>query len=83
MATSSNPYALNTNGSLKDAADIEWFHDPDNEAPLASTATVTKSQPIEDFFSHPPTKKVGGSHQSNHICKLAPRTINPDMTRVM
>lgn len=78
MATSSNPCALNANGSLKDAADIEWFHDPDNGAPLAFTTTVTKSWSIEDFFSCPPTKKVGGYHQYNHIHKPATRTIDPD-----
>lgn len=78
MATSSNPCALNADGSLKGAADIEWFHDPDDEAPLAFTVTVTKSWSIEDFFSCPPTKKVGGSCQSNCIHKLAPRTIDLD-----
>ena len=39
--------ALNPDGSLKDAKDIQWFHDKDDAQPLTSTASSTQpGQPL-------------------------------------
>jgi hypothetical protein len=44
-------YALNPNGSLKDAKDIEWSYNKDDEQPLprlevSSTANTQAAQPL-------------------------------------
>ena len=38
---STDQCALNLDGSLKDASEIPWFNDPDDEIPVASGSTLT------------------------------------------
>jgi len=78
--------AVATDGSLKDASEIEWFNDADDEVPmqrssrhLGSTTALTSAQSLDKFFSsRAPAKKVGGARQSSRTRKPSRRAVDPD-----
>jgi hypothetical protein len=57
--------AVGPNGQLKDASEIVWFHDADDEQPIPSSAT-TNSTPLHPFFAGAaaPTTFVAGARHS-------------------
>jgi hypothetical protein len=63
-ANMSNQCAVAPDGSLKDAADIQWYNDADDPAPLpsasytlASVSALLSAHSLDDFFSsHLPAK---------------------------
>jgi hypothetical protein len=81
----SDQCAVAPDGSLKDAADIQWYNDPDDSAPIPSasrlsTASASSSaQSLAKFLSsHPPAKKVSGERHSSRVRKPSKRTTDPD-----
>src|ERR1700735_1435855 len=77
--------AFGDDGTLKDAKDIEWFDDADDDVPIPPSRTLTASSSassvtsLDNFFiSHPSAKKVGGKRHSTRICKPSKRTTDPD-----
>ena len=79
---------LSPDGSLKDAADIQWYNDADDAVPilsashsLASTSTSLSAQSLDNLFSiRPPAKKVSGERHSSRVRKPSKRTTDPDNT---
>ena len=86
VANMSDQCAISSDGSLKDAADIQWYNDADDEAPipsashsLASTSASLSAQALDNLFSlRPPAKKVSGERHSSRIRKPSKRTTDPD-----
>lgn len=79
----SDQCAIAPDGSLMDAADIHWYNDADDAAPipsaLTSTSASSSAQSLDDFFSsHPPAKKVSGARQSSRVRKPSKHTTDPD-----
>ena len=82
----SDQCAVAPDGSLKDAADIQWYNDPDDSAPLPSasrsstgTSPLLLAQSLDKFWSsRPPTKRVSGERHSSRVRKPSKRTIDPD-----
>jgi hypothetical protein len=77
--------AVSTDGTLKDAGDIEWFNDADDTDPIPPSRPLTASSSassvtsIGDYFtSRPPVKKVGGERHSSRIYKPSKRAADPD-----
>jgi hypothetical protein len=77
--------AFGDDGTLKDAKDIEWFDDADDDVPIPPSRTLTASSSassvtsLDNFFiSHPSAKKVGGERHSTRIRKPSKRTTDPD-----
>jgi hypothetical protein len=82
MTDSSNfGCAVRSDGSLKDASEISWHYDVDDDLPIApvgSTSSTPISPPnIHPFFtSHPaPAKMVAGSRRSACTVTAAYATI--------
>ena len=77
-------------GSLMDAADIHWYNDADDAAPipsashtLTSTSASFSARSLDNFFSsRPPAKKVSGACQSSRVCKPLKHTIDPNNAEV-
>ena len=86
IANMSDQCTVSSDGSLKDAADIQWYNDADNAVPissasrsLASTSASLSAQSLDDFFrSRPPAKKVSGERHSSWVRKPSKRTTDPD-----
>ena len=79
----SDQCAIAPDGSLMDAADIHWYNDADDAAPipsaLTSTSASSSARSLDDFFSsRPPAKKVSGARQSSRVRKPLKRTTDPD-----
>jgi len=86
----SDQCAIAQDGSLLDAADIHWYNDADDAAPipsasrtLTSASASSSAQSLDDFFSfRPPAKKVSGARQSSRARKPSKRTTDPDNAEV-
>ena len=86
IANMSDQCAVSSDGSLKDAADIQWYNDADDAVPissashsLASTSASLSAQSLDDLFSlRPPAKKVSGERHSSRVRKPSKRTTDPD-----
>ena len=86
IANMSDQCAISSDGSLKDAADIQWYNDADDAVPissashsLASTFASLSAQSLDDLFSlRPPAKKVSGERHSSRVRKPSKRTTDPD-----
>ena len=76
--------AVRSDGSLKDASEIEWHYDEDDESPMASVSSTssTSSLPakVHLFFTgHPaPAKMVAGSRRSARALRPSARVLDPD-----
>ena len=77
--------AFGDDGTLKDAKDIKWFDDANDNVPIPPSCTLTASSSassvtsLDNFFiSHPSAKKVGGERHSTRIRKPSKRTTDPD-----
>jgi hypothetical protein len=76
--------AVRSDGSLKDASEIEWHYDEDDESPMASVSSTssTSSLPakVHPFFTgHPaPAKMVAGSRRSTRALRPSSRVLDPD-----
>ncbi|KAG1823326.1 hypothetical protein EV424DRAFT_1538485 [Suillus variegatus] len=80
--------ALNADGSLKDAADITFFNDPDNDVPLPnvppSTQPSTSTASTRDAYSvllkagRTPATVAAGSRQSGRPLKPSARMRDAD-----
>ena len=81
IANMSDQCAIANDGSLKDAADIQWYNNADNSVAIPSSrhsANVSASS-LEDFFSsHLSVKKVAGKQHSSRIRKPLKHTTDPD-----
>ena len=76
--------AVRSDGSLKDASEIEWHYDEDDEslmAPVSSTSS-TSGLPakVHPFFTgHPaPAKMVAGSRRSARALRPSARVLDPN-----
>jgi len=73
--------AVRLDGSLKDASEIEWHNDPDNELPITPVSS-TSSTPatIHPFFTgHPaPAVMAAGSRRSGRAVRPSARIVDPD-----
>ena len=84
----SDQCAVSSDGSLKDAADIQCYNDADDAVPissashsLASTSTSLSAQSLDNlFFFQPPAKKVSGERHSSQVRKPSKRTTDPNNT---
>ena len=82
----SDQCAIALDGSLKGAADIHWYNDVDDSAPIpsashtgASSSTSSLAQSLDDFFSScPPAKWISGACHSSQVCKPSKCTTDPD-----
>ena len=78
--------AVRSDGSLKDASEISWHYDVDDDLPIApvgSTSSTPISPPnIHPFFtSHPaPAKMVAGSRRSARTLRPSARILDPNNT---
>ena len=78
--------AVHSDGTLKDASEIEWHFDEDDNlliAPIGATSSITlilMDVPMHSFFSRQPLKSaiIAGSHCS--CCTLQPSAciLNPE-----
>ena len=82
----SDQRAVALDGSLKDAADIHWYNDADDSAPIpsashtvASSSASSSARSLDDFFSsRPPAKRVSGARHSSRVRKPSKRTTDPN-----
>jgi hypothetical protein len=83
--------AVRPDGTLKDASEIKWSHDLDDETPLSRPAAApawnpaASSAPIHPFFSHRSTQSIvpvpptnTGSRRSGRTTRPSNRIIDPD-----
>jgi hypothetical protein len=81
--------AVHPNGSLKDASEIEWHFDKDDETPLTATekspgsgsASSTSSQTLHPFLlghAQAPAIFVAGSRRSGRATCPSNRVVDPD-----
>jgi len=73
--------AVRPDGSLKDASEIEWHFDKDDETPIASASqgSPTVAPPTHPFFSaHAPAILVAGSRRSGRTARPSNRLVDPD-----
>lgn len=78
-----NQCALAADGSLLDAADIIFYNDPDDDAPLPSSKSTSTSTPVHPFFQGgttvpAPDKLVTGSRRSGRITRPSARITDPN-----
>jgi hypothetical protein len=83
-----NACALNADGSLKDASDITFFNDPDDDVPLPkvppSTQPSTSTASTRDAYSvllkagHTPATVAASSRWSGHHLKPSARMRDAD-----
>ncbi|KAF8799820.1 hypothetical protein BYT27DRAFT_7217371 [Phlegmacium glaucopus] len=81
MATSSIDElgcAVHPDGTLKDASEIEWQYDKDDDAPMASCSSSSKS--IASFFAKKalPANLVAGSRHSARTTRPSARILDPE-----
>ncbi|KAG6821887.1 hypothetical protein H0H92_000313, partial [Tricholoma furcatifolium] len=73
MASDSS--ALNSDGTLKDASQINWYFDPDDKVALpaapSSTAVASSAVPLHPFFTGSKTSAVSieGARRSIRVVK--------------
>jgi hypothetical protein len=81
--------AVHPDGSLKDASEIEWHFDKDDETPLTATekspgsgpAASTSSQTLHPFLlghAQAPAIFVAGSRRSGRATRPSNRVVDPD-----
>jgi hypothetical protein len=81
--------AIHPNGSLKDASEIEWHFDKDDETPLTAAKKSPGSGPASSMSSqtlHPfllghaqaPAIFIAGSHHSGHATHPSNCVVDPD-----
>jgi hypothetical protein len=83
---SSDQCALNPDGSLKDAKDIQWFNDPDDAQPLSlDPSTPAPSQPLgrghrnkvtNRFLDAVARERLGSDEEADAFAK-PPKRKNP------
>lgn len=72
--------AVRSDGSLKDAAEIEWSFDKDDETPMTSLRPPP-AQSVHPFFAghvSAPAAFVAGSRRSNRSTRPSARVIDPN-----
>ena len=78
--------AVRSDGTLKDASEIEWHFDEDDDLPIAptgATSSVTHiptDVPMHPFFSGQPLKSaiIAGSRRSRRTLRPSARILDPD-----
>lgn len=73
--------AVLPDGSLKDASEIEWHFDKNDETPIAPTlpGSSAVASPLHPFFSpHAPAILVAGSRHSGRTARPSNRLVDPD-----
>ena len=77
--------AQDSDGKLLDAAQIDWYHDPNDKEPIAPalSSTSVQQQPsvttLDTFFVQvPPAGMVAGSRRSNRTTRPSLKTTDPD-----
>ncbi|KAJ8587607.1 hypothetical protein M405DRAFT_863602 [Rhizopogon salebrosus TDB-379] len=71
--------AIGSDGCLKDASEIEWFNDPDDNWPISAAAN-NSTQPLHPFFSgaSSPATFVAGARRSGRASRPSTRIVDPD-----
>ena len=71
--------AIGPDGSLKDASEIEWFNDADDEQPI-SVPVAKVSNPLHLFFTGTaaPSVFVAGARRSARVPRPSMRILDPD-----
>jgi hypothetical protein len=62
--------AIGLDGRLKDASEIEWFNDPDDEQPISVPTTQANS--LHPFFA------TAGARRSTRVTRPSMRITDPD-----
>jgi len=72
--------AIRPDNSLKDASEIEWSYDKDNDSPMAPVSSTSESSTtVHPFFTRcPPAKVVAGSRRSARALRPSARIRDPD-----
>ncbi|KAG1738530.1 hypothetical protein EDB19DRAFT_2025397 [Suillus lakei] len=66
------------NGKLKDASEIVWYNDVDDEQPIPSSSTI--KSPLHPFFvgAAPPAAIIAGARHSTRVPQPSMRILDPD-----
>jgi hypothetical protein len=78
--------AVGLDGTLKDASEIEWFNDIDDDQPTKDPSTAVSSvllappTTMHPFFTgaSPPALLVAGAHHSTCVSRPSVRVLDPD-----
>ncbi|KAJ7652275.1 hypothetical protein B0H17DRAFT_913236, partial [Mycena rosella] len=72
-------YAQNTDGSLRDASEINWYQDRDDEHPISGPQTPP-SPKLHPFFtgSAKPVGKIAGARRSARNTRPSSRITDPN-----
>lgn len=81
--------AVRSDGTLKDASEIEWQYDKDNKSPMVApsspemtkaSASSSKGPGIASFFlkKATPAVVVAGSHRSSRMVRPSAHALDPD-----
>jgi hypothetical protein len=78
-----NQCALAADGSLLDAANIVFYNDPDDDAPLPSSKSASTLTPVHPFFQGgaavpAPDKLITGSRRSGRVTRPSARITDPN-----
>ncbi|KAF8811332.1 hypothetical protein BYT27DRAFT_7003392, partial [Phlegmacium glaucopus] len=65
--------------SLKDASEIQWFNDADDEQPI-SVPMAKASNPLHPFFAgaSAPSVPIAGARRLTQVTRPSMRTVDPD-----
>src|ERR1700761_318521 len=72
--------AQNADGSLRDASDIHFYHDVDDEQPISGPGSSASGKPLHPLFSGSikPLGKIAGSRRSARTIRPSARVCDPD-----
>ena len=72
--------AVDTDGNLKDASEIEWHYDKDDVDPMPGPSSSSNPTTVSSFFSKKPapTTIIAGSCWSTHTARPSARVLDPE-----
>ncbi|KAJ6505291.1 hypothetical protein C8R45DRAFT_776468, partial [Mycena sanguinolenta] len=70
--------AQNSDGSLRNASEIQFYHDVDDEHPISGPQSAS-SRPLAPIFTRgKPVGMVAGSRRSTRASRPSARVMDPD-----
>ena len=71
--------AVDTDGNLKDASEIEWHYDKDDVDPMPGPSSSSNPTMVSSFFSKKPapTTIIAGSHWSTCTAHPSVQVLDP------
>ena len=73
--------AVGPEGNLKDASEIQWYHDKDDDAPIATAppSPASNGVAVPSFFSkNGPVNIIAGSRRSTRSTRPSARILDPE-----